>query len=127
MATSPLEEAKLERLHRQIRNEDLKMAVAESKLIRADVHRKALSEFVNVVITFFDTLPDVLERKLALDPVVVDELRRTVDQARDSLHEKLVEIDYEDEASPTPKRGRPNNAERAVRAKKERKVVAKTS
>ena len=125
MVASPLDEAKLERLHRQIRNEDLKMAVAESKLIRADIHRKALSEFVNVVITFFDTLPDVLERKLALDPVVVDELRRTVDQARDSLHEKLIDMGEEDEGSPTVKRGRPNNAERAVRVKKERKVVVK--
>lgn len=124
----PLKQARRELVLRQIKNEDLKMAVAEGQLMRTSVHHEALSEIVSAVTTFLDTLPDVLERKLALESQIVVALRDSVDQARDNLHDKLVELLQSkprafvgsDKAVPTGdaprKRGRPTNAERAVRA-----------
>ncbi len=131
----PLKRARRELVLRQIRNEDLKMAVAEGQLMRTEIHHEALSEIVSSMITFLDTLPDVLERKLALESVVVIALRDAVDKARDNLHEKLVELLAQkedasversgsafalDKPLPPPKAGkrrpgRPTNAEKAMR------------
>ena len=122
----PLKLARRDLVLRQIRNEDLKMSIAERQLMRTSVHHEALSDVVSTMITFLDTLPDVLERKLALDSPIVVVLRDSVDAARDNLHDKLVELLRNTGAAPqqaepaakkvgTGKRGRPTNAERALR------------
>jgi len=124
----PLKLARRDLVLRQIRNEDLKMSVAERQLMRTSVHHEALSDVVSTMITFLDTLPDVLERKLALESPIVVALRDSVDAARDNLHDKLVELlrntdgnraekDLDTPAAqqPAKKRGRPTNAERALR------------
>lgn len=122
----PLKLARRDLVLRQIRNEDLKMSIAERQLMRTAVHHESLSDVVSTMITFLDTLPDVLERKLALDSPIVVALRDSVDAARDNLHDKLVELLRNTGAAPqqaepaakkvsTGKRGRPTNAERALR------------
>ncbi len=124
----PLKQARRDLVLRQIRNEDLKMAVAEGQLMRTVVHHEALSDVVSTITTFLDTLPDVLERKLALESPIVVALRDSVDAARDNLHDKLVELlrntsraepesdlDAPVPQQPVKKRGRPTNAERALR------------
>lgn len=121
----PLKQARRELVLRQIRNEDLKMAVAEGQLMRTSVHHEALSDIVSTVTTFLDTLPDLLERKLALESPIVVALRDSVDQARDNLHDKLIELvrkkaaedpDAPPQSTAPKKRGRPTNAERAMRS-----------
>jgi hypothetical protein len=132
-ALDPLKTARRELVLRQIRNEDLKMAVAEGQLMRTDVHREVMSEIISTMITFLDTLPDVMERKLALNSTVVVAMRDLVDNARDGLHEKLMAVVPPDSskqepgqlnsapplpagAAPAKRRpGRPTNAERAMR------------
>lgn len=106
---------------RQIRNEDLKLAVAEGKLIPIEVHRSSLNEIVTTTVTFLETLPDVVERQLALPGPIVDSLRKAVDGARDNLYEKLF-LPAKTESVPASeplvvpkKRGRPTNAEREAR------------
>lgn len=128
----PLKLARRELVLRQIRNEDLKIAVAEAQLMPVELHRLALSDLVSTTTTFLDTLPDVMERKFALEGVLVSGLRDLVDAARDNLHEKLreklgtspaalmAELEPPPQRAPKPayvpkKRGRPSNAERAAR------------
>lgn len=127
----PLKEARRELVLRQIRNEDLKMSVAEGKLMRTDLHREVLSQVISTIVTFLDTLPDVMERKLALNPATVIALRDMVDNARDGMHDKLAGLIPESKqqlghiqntesqtavpAAPAKRRpGRPTNAERAM-------------
>jgi hypothetical protein len=100
----PLKLARREKVLREIRSEDLKLAVAEGKLMLVEQHRETLSEIIATVITNLDTLPDVLERKLALDGVIVDALRTEVDSFRDTLYGHLMELesDEEPEEEPTP-------------------------
>lgn len=93
----PLKLARREKVLREIRNEDLKLAVAEGKLMLVEQHRETLSEIITTIITGLDTLPDVMERKLALDGVIVDALRREIDSFRDTLYERLIELEDEEE------------------------------
>lgn len=93
----PLKLARREKVLREIRNEDLKLAVAEGKLMMVEQHREALSDIINVIITGLDTLPDVMERKLALDGVIVDALRKEIDGFRDTLYDRLIELESEEE------------------------------
>ena len=105
---------------RQVRNEDLKLAVAENKLMPVELHRSALNEIVTATVTFLETLPDVLERQLALPGPVVDSLRKSVDTARDSLYEKLITASTAQAvivAEQPKKRGRPSAADKAAREK----------
>lgn len=100
----PLKLARREKVLREIRSEDLKLAVAEGKLMLVEQHRETLSEIITSIITGLDTLPDVMERKLALDGVIVDALRTEVDGFRDTLYDRLMELqsDEEPEEEPTP-------------------------
>jgi hypothetical protein len=100
----PLKLARREKVLREIRSEDLKLAVAEGKLMMVEQHRETLSEIITAIITGLDTLPDVLERKLALDGVIVDALRVEVDGFRDTLYDRLMELQDEEEpeVAPTP-------------------------
>lgn len=92
----PLKVARRDKLLREIRNEDLKLAVAEGQFMLVETHRQELSDIIGQVITSLDTLPDVLERKLALDGHIVDALRKSVDDMRDNLYIKLMELQGED-------------------------------
>lgn len=133
----PLKRARLELTRRQIRREDLGLAIAERQLIGEDEHRESLSQIISSIVTFLDTLPDRMERSLSLPGVIVQQLRIAIDSERDSLHEALSNLERnkrgsqlikvsshhiapktiggETNTAAKRKRGRPTNAERAAR------------
>jgi hypothetical protein len=141
----PLKVARRDKLLREIRNEDLKLAVAEGQFMLVEAHRQELSDIVSTVITSLDTLPDVMERRLALEGHIVEGLRKCVDDMRDNLHLKLMELQADQVEPEKPKlpdwmcapspaveqvkqaepakgskpklKGRPTNAERVARLK----------
>lgn len=137
IVTDPLKLARIELTHRQIRREDLGMAIAERQLIREEEHRQALGQIIGSMVTFLDTLPDRLERTLSLPSLIVQGLREAVDLERDNLYEVLMEMERNRRGEKTVsvaiqniapksadgktvsmgkrKRGRPTNAERAAR------------
>jgi hypothetical protein len=133
----PLKRARIELTHRQIRREDLGMAIAERQLIREEEHRESLGQVIGAMVTFLDTLPDRLERTLSLPSPIVQALRQAVDGERDNLYEALMEMERNRRGQKTisvaiqniapksasgqtvsqgkRKRGRPTNAERMAR------------
>ena len=89
----PLKRAKHDLLQRQIRREDLGMAIAERQLIREEEHREKIAQVISSVVTFMDTLPDRLERTLSLPGPMVNLLRTAIDAERDNLHAVLMEAE----------------------------------
>lgn len=70
----------------------------QGRLIAIDVHRSAMAGILKFLAAFLDSLPDVLERKCALDPRVVEQLQEQIDGQQEHLAYSLERLE-ENEAS----------------------------
>lgn len=82
----------------QSENERLKVETTVGNLIPALEVEADYAALVKKFVQFLDTLPDVLERKLALRPEQVDKVQEQCDRLRQELYEKIVDDSVRDSA-----------------------------
>lgn len=70
-------------------SERLKLQAQRSELIPADEFRDELSSTIKQLIQFIDTLPDVLDQSLNLDPQVIERIQQLCDDQRETLYQSL--------------------------------------
>lgn len=82
----------------QSENERLKVEVTMGTLVPAVEVEADMAELVKDVVQFLDTLPDVLERKLALKPEQVVKVQERCDAVRQQLYEKVMAAESDGDA-----------------------------
>lgn len=82
----------------QSENERLKVEVTMGTLVPAVEVEADMAELVKHVVQFLDTLPDVLERKLALKPEQVVTVQERCDAVRQQLYEKVMAAEDDGDA-----------------------------
>ncbi len=82
----------------QSENERLKVETTVGQLVPALEVEADYAELVKTLVQFFDTLPDVLERKAGLRPDQVDKVQEQCDRLRQKMYEKITDGDVRDSA-----------------------------
>ncbi|MFC6838607.1 DUF1441 family protein [Xanthomonas theicola] len=82
----------------QSENERLKVETTTGLLVPAAEVESDYAELVKKVVQFFDTLPDVLERKAGLTPDQVIKVQEQCDRVRQSMYEAMTEDAVRDSA-----------------------------
>lgn len=82
----------------QSENERLKVESTIGQLVPAAEVEADYAELVKKVVQFFDTLPDVLERKAGLTPEQVVKVQDECDRVRQSMYEGITDDDVRDSA-----------------------------
>lgn len=82
----------------QSENERLKAESTIGQLVPAAEVEADYAELVKKVVQFFDTLPDVLERKAGLTPDQVVKVQDECDRVRQSMYEGITDDDVRDSA-----------------------------
>jgi hypothetical protein len=75
--------------HYQSENERLKFMAAEQMLLPIEEHRAALALALKPVVSFFDSLPDRMERLRLFTPPQLEALQEACDDQRQLLYHKL--------------------------------------
>lgn len=86
------------RAYFQSENERLKAETTTGMLVPAAEVESDYAELVKKVVQFFDTLPDVLERKAGLTPDQVIKVQEQCDRVRQSMYEAIIEDAVRDSA-----------------------------
>ncbi|MBV6785935.1 DUF1441 family protein [Xanthomonas campestris pv. uppalii] len=86
------------RAYYQSENERLKVETTTGLLVPAAEVEADYAELVKKVVQFFDTLPDVLERKLSLSPEQVIKAQEECDRVRQSMYEAISDEPVRDRA-----------------------------
>ncbi len=86
------------RAYYQSENERLKVESTIGQLVPAAEVEADYAELVKKVVQFFDTLPDVLERKAGLTPEQVVKVQDECDRVRQSMYEGITDDDVRDSA-----------------------------
>jgi len=86
------------RAYFQSENERLKVETTTGQLVPAAEVEADYAEMVKKVVQFFDTLPDVLERKAGLTPEQVVKVQDECDRVRQSMYEGITDDDVRDRA-----------------------------
>ena len=86
------------RAYYQSENERLKVESTVGQLVPAAEVEADYAELVKKVVQFFDTLPDVLERKAGLTPEQVVKVQDECDRVRQSMYEGITNDDVRDSA-----------------------------
>ena len=86
------------RAYYQSENERLKVEATIGQLVPAAEVEGDYAELVKKVVQFFDTLPDVLERKAGLTPEQVVKVQDECDRVRQSMYEGITDDDIRDSA-----------------------------
>ncbi|APU01155.1 hypothetical protein [Aeromonas phage 32] len=76
----------------QSENERLKFQVAIKELITEGDHRENAAKTLKGVASFFDSLPDRMERARIFNPEQLEALERECDRLRNQLYEELREV-----------------------------------
>ena len=66
--------------------EKRKLQKADSGLIEAAAHERALADLVKISIQWTETVPDVMEREAGLTPEQIERVQASVDRQRERLH-----------------------------------------
>ncbi|PZO71407.1 MAG: terminase small subunit, partial [Sphingomonas taxi] len=74
----------------QSENERLKVEMTMGTLVPAVEVEADMADLVKQIVQFLDTLPDDLERKLALKPEQVVKVQERCDRIRQLMYEKVV-------------------------------------
>lgn len=82
----------------QSENERLKVETTVGSLVPALEVEADYAALVKTLVQFFDTLPDVLERKAGLRPDQVDKVQEACDRLRQKMYEKVTDGDVRDSA-----------------------------
>ncbi|MDP9704990.1 MULTISPECIES: DUF1441 family protein [Rahnella] len=81
----------------QSENERLKFEQANGELIPAEDVAREFAVMSKAVVQVLETLPDVLERDLALSPSVVTRVQNIIDDLRDEMARRVFEAEIEDQ------------------------------
>ncbi|MGL5973794.1 MAG: DUF1441 family protein, partial [Aeromonas sobria] len=76
----------------QSENERLKFQVAIKELITEGDHRGNIAKTVKAMASFFDSLPDRMERARIFTPEQLEALEDECDKLRNQLYEELKEV-----------------------------------
>lgn len=76
----------------QSENERLKFQQLTKELIPTDEHRDNLASVLKLVCSFFDSLPDKMERERLFTPEQLEKLEKVSDDMRLRLYEELREV-----------------------------------
>ncbi|TAA42478.1 MULTISPECIES: DUF1441 family protein [Pseudoxanthomonas] len=82
----------------QSENERLKLESSMGLLVPALEVEARFAELVKTLVMFMDTLPDVLERDVALSPKQVQAVQESCDRVRQEMYERVVDGDVRDSA-----------------------------
>lgn len=77
----------------QSENERLKFQREIGDLIPVGEYRDDLSQVLKQVVSFFESLPDRMERRRSFSAAQLEELERAADDFRTQLHRELLEVD----------------------------------
>lgn len=80
----------------QSERERLKFETEIGELIPDAHYRLDLSEVLKKVVSFFESMPDKMERKRVFKPEQLEQLEKMSDDFRNELHLQLLEIDTDD-------------------------------
>jgi len=86
------------RAYYQSENERLKVESTTGQLVPAAEVEADYAQLVKKIVQFFDTLPDVLERKVGLTPEQVVKVQDECDRVRQSMYEGITDDDVRDSA-----------------------------
>jgi hypothetical protein len=86
------------RAYYQSENERLKVESTIGQLVPAAEVEADYAQLVKKVVQFFDTLPDVLERRAGLTPEQVVKVQDECDRVRQSMYEGITDDDVRDSA-----------------------------
>lgn len=79
----------------QSENERLKFQQNIGELIPEPEYRADLAQVFKVVVAFFESLPDKMERNRIFTPTQLEELERVTDIMRAQLHAQMLEVGNE--------------------------------
>ena len=79
--------------YNQSENERLKVETTMGALVPAVEVEADMAELVKMAVQFLETLPDVLERKLSLQPDQVIKVQERCDHIRQQLYDKIMQGD----------------------------------
>ncbi len=88
----PYRQALIDNLHAKTRLNELELARLEGELMPVSGHVEQMAEMAKFFATFLDTLPDVLERSVALTADQVAELVRKITSVRADLYKNALSL-----------------------------------
>jgi len=80
----------------QSERERLKFEEEIGQLIKDSNYRLDLAETLKAVVSYFESMPDKMERLRLFTPAQLDTLEKVCDQFRAELHTKILEVDTSD-------------------------------
>lgn len=80
----------------QSERERLKFEEEIGQLIKDSQYRRDLAETLKAVVSYFESMPDKMERLRVFTPAQLDTLETVCDQFRAELYAKVVEVDSSD-------------------------------
>lgn len=80
----------------QSENERLKFQQAVGDLVTRGDYRDDIAKTLKIVASFFDSLPDKMERRRVFTPAQLAELEKVTDELRERLYQDLIEVGGDD-------------------------------